>query len=106
MLEKDVKYYREELEKVHLAREIETRIYKEKLCDLIDAYNEAGSKANESITNLQLEVDALSAELKVKQFGFFPGNVNDPYIDVASLVEFPTPLKEDGDKYNSTNEDL
>lgn len=89
-LEKDVTFYREELEEVKIRRQVEVDIYKQKLSDLIDMYNEADAKATERIRKLEDIVIGLNAEMVLRcEEGFFPGHPNDPYIDVSSLIEFP-----------------
>jgi hypothetical protein len=88
-LEKDVTFYREELEEVKIRRQVEVDIYKKKLTDLIDMYNEADAKATEHIRKLEGIVIGLNAEMVLRCEGFFPGHPNDPYIDVSSLIDFP-----------------
>jgi|SRR5210317_320893 hypothetical protein len=88
-LEKDVTFYREELEDVKIRRQVEVDIYKQKLSDLIDLYNEADAEATERIRKLEGIVIGLNAEMVLRYEGFFPGHPNDPYIDVSSLIEFP-----------------
>lgn len=74
-----------------LRREFETRLYKEKLDELIEAHNREADAANALIKDLEHHVETLQYEntqLQLHMQGFWPGDPTEPLLDVASLVEF------------------
>lgn len=92
-LERDVEWFAEELQRSRLSREIEVRLYKEKLDEVIDQFNTDTQSTKQYIDSLHQKIQRLELDLRLKEEGFCPGHPDDPYIDVSTLMEFPALLK-------------
>lgn len=90
-LERDIEWYADELRKSKLSHEIEVQIYKDKLDEVIAEFNKETASAKAYIESLHQKIQKLELDLSLKREGFFPGFDDDPYIDVAALMDYPLP---------------
>jgi len=88
-LERDVEWFAEELQRSKLSHEIEVRLYKEKLDEVIEQFNTENQSTKHYIDSLHQKIQELELDVQISRDGFCPGHPDDPYMDVSALVDFP-----------------